>query len=206
MGRKSSTRRIKLAERAGWRCGWCDQKTRRDMGWQNSATIEHVTPASAGGSNKLMNLMSACARCNRLRGIQCADAFRGVAAQFEPDRRTCEEALGQERKHNRKLRRQQLAALCGQSLITYANLPDTILNSKERLRKDRTLARRALKKGSNNPFEPGSRAHRMFEHELSKLPPPQPIWSQIWNKLTQWAHRMYSVCTIRENARENRIW
>lgn len=194
--------RIRLAERAGWRCGWCHQKTRRDMGWQNSATIEHVIPVSRGGSNKRENLMSACARCNRLRGTTPVDEFRLVAQNLEPDRRTCDQAQNQDRKIHRAQRQQQLAARCGVTQFTYLLVPDAELNCQERQRKDRTLVRKALQKSRRNPFEPGSRRHRMFERELARLPPAPPIWSHVVNKLTAWCARVYSVCTIWEKPRE----
>lgn len=202
MGICSKTR-IKLAERAGWSCGWCGQKTRRDMGWQNSATIEHVTPKSEGGSNKLENLMHACARCNRLRGTQAVDEFKLIAQSFDVDRRTLAEALHTERKQNRKQRQQQLADLCGTHKFTYVAVPDSELNARERQRKDRTLVRKALQQSRRNPFEPGCRCHVMFNRELEKLPPPMSIWQQICNKLTAWCTHAYSTIMHRENHSEN---
>jgi hypothetical protein len=202
-----SRTRIKLAERAGWSCGWCNQKTRRDMGWQNSATIEHVTPVSAGGSHRLENLMSACARCNRLRGTQCVDEFMLMAQQFQPDRRMQSEALHQERKHNRKRRQAELITLSGNTTFSYVHVNDSELNAKERLRKDRTRVRQALKVSRVNPFDAGSRRHRMFERELTKLlVSPPSVWSRMRNKLTVWGSRVYAVFTQWEKARENRIW
>jgi hypothetical protein len=194
--------RIKLAERAGWSCGWCGQKTRADMGWQNSATIEHVTPRSEGGSNKVTNLMSACARCNRLRGTQNAEEFKMVAQEFDVDRRTQAEALHTERKQYRKQRQQQLADMCGADKFTYTVVPDSELTSLERKRKDRTLVRQALEKSRRNPFEPGSRRHVMFERELEKLPMPS-IWSQLLDKLTAACRKLYSAITVGEKHREN---
>lgn len=199
----SSRTRIKLAERADWRCGWCGQKTRADMGWQNSATIEHVQPVSQGGSNKLENLMSACARCNRLRGTQAVDEFKLIAHEFDVDRRTVEQALAHERKQHRKLRQQQLADLCGTDRFTYVHVPDTELNARERQRKDRAMVSQALKRSRMNPFEPGSRPYRIFEKELSKMPPSLSIWQQICNKLTAWCTHAYSTIMHRENHSEN---
>ncbi len=195
--------RLKLAERAGWSCGWCGQKTRKDMGWQNSATIEHVTPRSQGGSNKVTNLMSACARCNRLRGTQCAEQFKLTAQLLEPDRRLEAEALVTARKQYRKLRQHELAELCASDRFTYAAVPDHELTALERKRKDRTLVRQALQKSRRNPFEPGTRCHRMFDVECAKLPPELSIWSQLWNKLTAWCVNSYSAITSGEKRREN---
>lgn len=199
----SSRTRIKLAERAGWRCGWCGQKTRRDMGWQNSATIEHVQPVSEGGSNKLENLMHACARCNRLRGTQAVDKFKLIAQTYDVDCRTLDQALAHERKHKRILRQAQLTELSGKPTFSYVHVCDSQLNAKERLRKDRTLVRKALQVSHINPFEPDSRRHRLFDAELAKLPPPEPIWRQIVNKLTAWCVNSYSAITCGEKRREN---
>lgn len=202
MGICSKTR-IKLADRAGWSCGWCGQKTRRDMGWQNSATIEHVTPKSEGGGNKLENLMHACARCNRLRGTQAVHEFKLVAEHLEPDRRTISQACVADRKQKRHLRQQQLAEQCGTDKFTYLSVPDDQLNAKERMRKDRTLVRNALKRSKRNPFEAHTRRHRLFEAELAKLCPPDAIWLQAWNKLTAWCASVYSAITSGEKHREN---
>ena len=194
--------RLKLAERAGWSCGWCGQKTRKDVGWQNSATIEHVTPKSEGGSNKISNLMSACARCNRLRGTQNAEEFKLIAHELDVDRRTQAEALHADRKQNRKQRQQQLAELCGTDKFTYVVVPDSELTSLERKRKDRLLVRKALEKSRRNPFEPGSRRHVMFTRELAKLPNPS-IWSQLMDKLTATCNKLYSVFLNGEKRHEN---
>jgi len=205
MGLSTKTR-VKLAQRAGWRCVWCDQKTREKMGWQNSATIEHMLPVCEGGSNKLENLASACARCNRLRGTQCAELFKWIAAQLPVDTRLQCEALDQERKHNRKIRQQQLAAKCGSDdQFTYLKVPDQELNSKERYRKDRTLVNQALAQSRKNPFEPGSRRHRLFETECVKLPPEVSMWRQLWNKLTAGWCTLYSAIKRWEKPSENSV-
>jgi hypothetical protein len=173
------------------------------MGWQNSATIEHVTPVSEGGTNLLKNLASACARCNRLRGTQPSESFQLVAVQFEPDTRTLLQALAQERKLKRAHRQAELAARCDGATFTYVVVPDSELNAKERLRKDRTLVRNALKRSKRNPFEAHTRRHRLFEAELAKLCPPDAIWLQAWNKLTAWCASVYSAITSGEKHREN---
>lgn len=81
------TKRVKLAERHNHRCFWCDQVTRDKMGWQNSATVEHIIPVSQGGTNEYWNLVSACHRCNYARGTESADDFAMRARHFEKDTR-----------------------------------------------------------------------------------------------------------------------
>lgn len=196
----SSKTRIKLAERAGWRCVWCSQKTRQQLGWQNSATVEHMTPASEGGSNRLSNLASACYRCNCTRRTTDAEQFASVAKHFAPDTRTVQEAL-----HSlKKQRKQNLQQLCGQQQFTYVTIPDSELNSKQRLRKDRTLVRQALQRSRINPFETGSRCHRLFEVELARLPQSNIWWQQKLQVLTGLVKRVYCVLIKGEKQIENR--
>lgn len=198
-----SKKRIKLAERAGWKCVWCGQTVRKDMGWQNSTTVEHLMPVSAGGSNKLENLACACYRCNRVRGTQAVTEFQAQAVNFLPDRRTCEEADHADKKLKRKLKQEKFKQIVGHQNWSYVHVPDSELNAKERMRKDRTRVRNALKQSRHNPFDVGTRCHRMFEAECAKLTPQLSIWSQLWNKLTAWCGSMHSVITHRENRHEN---
>jgi hypothetical protein len=41
-----------------------------------SATKEHLTPKSRGGSDELLNIVPACWRCNHLKGTRTAEEFR----------------------------------------------------------------------------------------------------------------------------------
>jgi len=205
MGIRGKTR-IKLAERANWSCCWCGQKTRAELGWQNSATIEHVTPVSLGGTNKLDNLTHACYRCNLTRGIQNASKFKVQAKAFDTDTRLTTKAARQDRAHSRRIKQQQLAAKWGQThAFSYAQVPDSELNSLQRKRKDRTLVLQALARGRVNPFDAGTRCHRMFDVELAKLPVCESVWSHMWNKLTAWYHTLYSSSIKGDNRSENCI-
>jgi Fe-S-cluster-containing dehydrogenase component len=85
-------KRVQLAINQCWRCHWCAQACREDIGWMNSATIEHVLPRSQGGPNEPWNLVMACHRCNTARHDQCWESFEGVARRFAPDQRTIAEA------------------------------------------------------------------------------------------------------------------
>lgn len=165
---KDANTRIRVAERAGWKCFWCDQSVRMDMGWQNSATIEHVLPKSQGGTNKLSNLTCACYRCNRLRRTQSVDKFRHQAVQFGADTRSIVEAQHTEKQLKRQSKQERFKQIVGNELWSYAQVPTCELNSKERMRRDRTLVKQALKKSHNNPFDPGTRCHRLFEAESIK--------------------------------------
>jgi hypothetical protein len=193
----NAKQRIKLAERSDMQCYWCDQKVRKETGWQNSATIEHLIPSSQGGSNRLVNLVCACHRCNRLRGTQDVDSFKALAVSFEPDCRLTTEAQQAEKKLNRQLKQQNFKQIVGNDKWSYAHVPDRYLNAKERLRKDRTRVRQALKVSTANPFEPNTRCHRLFEAELARISPHEPtpvsIWTKLVNKLTSWHGQLYSA-------------
>lgn len=43
----------------------------------NGATVEHIVPSSAGGSDDAMNLGIACAPCNHRKGTQHDHSFGG---------------------------------------------------------------------------------------------------------------------------------
>jgi hypothetical protein len=147
-----SKTREKLANRMSGHCCWCGQKTRKQIGWQNSATIEHVVPISEGGSNNVNNLTSACWRCNNKRGNTPADQFAITAQTFPADCRTVEEANNAERRNIRKARLNGVLPLA------------PIQPSKLREREDKTAARCAyVADSASNPFEHSSRPWRMFE-------------------------------------------
>ena len=84
-------RRIKVANRFQWKCHWCGQGMRTELGYQNTATIEHLVPRSLGGSNGMNNLAAACRRCNFNRGVMRAEEFAIIARGYRPDRRTEDE-------------------------------------------------------------------------------------------------------------------
>jgi len=51
--------RLKVYERDGYRCRYCEKQLTRF-----TATLDHVTPVSADGDNSLGNLVTACLTCN----------------------------------------------------------------------------------------------------------------------------------------------
>lgn len=85
-------KRIQLAIHQGWRCHWCQQECREEVGWMNTATLEHVVPQCQGGGNEDWNLVMACHRCNALRDIQGWEEFEVRARTLPPDHRTLAEA------------------------------------------------------------------------------------------------------------------
>lgn len=100
-------RRIQLAINQRWSCHWCAQACREDIGWMNSATVEHVLPRSQGGGNDPWNLVMACHRCNTARHDLCWESFESTARRFTPDRRTVAEAQVANKRRARQRRRQR---------------------------------------------------------------------------------------------------
>jgi 5-methylcytosine-specific restriction endonuclease McrA len=68
--------RQKVLERDDWRCYLCQKAIDRMLIWPHpqAATVDHVTPVSAGGSNALTNLRAAHWSCNEAKG----DALPGT--------------------------------------------------------------------------------------------------------------------------------
>ena len=52
-----------LFARDGYRCQYCG-RGRRELGYRESLTRDHVTPLSRGGDNGWTNVVTACSKCN----------------------------------------------------------------------------------------------------------------------------------------------
>ncbi|MDX1577336.1 MAG: HNH endonuclease [Gemmatimonadota bacterium] len=52
-----------LFARDGYRCQYCGRH-RRELGYRESLTRDHVTPISRGGGNGWTNVVTACSKCN----------------------------------------------------------------------------------------------------------------------------------------------
>jgi hypothetical protein len=61
------------------------------MGYMNSATLDHVVPASLGGDDEDWNLVMTCYRCNQERAHLCWMGFEYHARRFGPDARPVDE-------------------------------------------------------------------------------------------------------------------
>jgi 5-methylcytosine-specific restriction endonuclease McrA len=56
-----------LFARDGYRCQYCNRH-RREFGYRESLTRDHVVPLSRGGTNHWTNVVTACSRCNLRKG------------------------------------------------------------------------------------------------------------------------------------------
>lgn len=79
-------KRLAIYLRDGLACMWCGQAVEDGA----MLTVDHVKPASEGGSNSERNLITACTRCNFSRGNRKIDDFAGAVAGYlnhgvEPD-------------------------------------------------------------------------------------------------------------------------
>jgi len=52
-----------LFARDGYRCQYCG-RGRRELGYRESLTRDHITPLSRGGDNGWTNVVTACSKCN----------------------------------------------------------------------------------------------------------------------------------------------
>ena len=52
-----------LFARDGYRCQYCGRH-RRDLGYRESLTRDHIRPISRGGDNGWTNVVTACSKCN----------------------------------------------------------------------------------------------------------------------------------------------
>jgi 5-methylcytosine-specific restriction endonuclease McrA len=52
-----------LFARDGYSCQYCGRR-RRELGYRESLTRDHVTPISRGGDNGWTNVVTACSKCN----------------------------------------------------------------------------------------------------------------------------------------------
>lgn len=70
-----STRRVRatrnrLLKQQGYRCYYCQKVLQ-----ESQATLEHIKPLAAGGSNKMCNLAAACLECNLLKGVEFSESL-----------------------------------------------------------------------------------------------------------------------------------
>lgn len=75
-----------LFARDGYRCQYCGRH-RRDLGYRESLTRDHVVPISRGGDNGWKNVVTACSRCNLHKGDRLPDeiGFSLLAPPREPN-------------------------------------------------------------------------------------------------------------------------
>mgnify|MGYP001611722982 CR=1 FL=1 len=70
--------RLGILERDGWRCFYCGGRLVRTPNslTTNQATIDHIVPASRGGTDENKNLVAACRRCNSQKHTKTLDEYR----------------------------------------------------------------------------------------------------------------------------------
>jgi 5-methylcytosine-specific restriction endonuclease McrA len=66
---------IEMFVRQNGICIYCEERMVLQIGLNNSATIDHLTPKSRGGSNAQWNLALACYLCNQDKGDRTYDEY-----------------------------------------------------------------------------------------------------------------------------------
>jgi 5-methylcytosine-specific restriction endonuclease McrA len=64
-----------LFARDGYSCQYCGRH-RRELGYRESLTRDHVVPISRGGDNDWLNVVTACSRCNLRKGNRTPEEAR----------------------------------------------------------------------------------------------------------------------------------
>lgn len=64
--------RVAIAQRDGWRCHYCSVDLRRERKWH----VDHLVPASRGGSNQPSNLAASCVLDNLRKGDMTEEEYR----------------------------------------------------------------------------------------------------------------------------------
>lgn len=154
------SKRILLAMKQNWICHWCSQTMVEEtlpVMYQNSATVEHLTPKCFGGTNHESNLVSACYRCNQTRGHEAQEIFIEIAKNFLIDTRSVCDVFNPI----------QIERTCIDRYID-GSLVEQESTSKMRYRVDMKAARAAFADGIPNPFEPDSRRWRLYERTKAR--------------------------------------
>ena len=153
---KNRKLRLKLAHEATWICVYCRQQTRKETGYWNTATIDHVKARSRGGSDQVHNLVHACLRCNTLKKNLPVLEFLGRLDQ-----------LGEETRGLNETQR-----TCPDQLIH--NVADADGGVQEFLsrREQNTRARQAVLQAATscvtNPYAANTWQHRLFNLHRSR--------------------------------------
>lgn len=70
--------RLAIYLRDGLACSYCGHSVEDGA----SLSLDHLQPASKGGSNKPSNLVTACERCNKSRGSRSVRGFCRAVAEY----------------------------------------------------------------------------------------------------------------------------
>ena len=62
-------------------CHYCGTDMTLDLGYRNTATIDHVIPRKRGGPTKDWNIVAACYTCNQAKGSKPYKAFMATFGQ-----------------------------------------------------------------------------------------------------------------------------
>lgn len=83
--------RLKIYERDGWRCVWCQRAVERPgregLGHGEAiACLDHILPRASGGTHAPSNLLTSCLDCNEERGDRSALEYATESARHRGGR------------------------------------------------------------------------------------------------------------------------
>jgi len=84
------SKRLAIYLRDGLACSYCGHSVEDGA----SLTLDHLKPASKGGTNNQTNLVTACERCNKSRGTRSLRVFCRATAEYLNHGLTAEEIEG----------------------------------------------------------------------------------------------------------------
>ena len=149
-----------LSEAQNHRCCWCGQSMTEEPGRKHSATIEHVVPKSQGGADHWDNYAAACYSCNNKRGVKSVEDFMLEAAGNVIENLPS-------RSKTKRTRRNMMRAAYPPAVIEemrrynigFSKQPSKIAYSLDKL----AVMKARDQSTTENPFEIGSRKHRLFQ-------------------------------------------
>jgi hypothetical protein len=142
--------RTRLSGEQNHRCAWCGCHTTELRDRKDSSTIEHVQPLSKGGADEYANMVMACSDCNQRRGVKEVTVFMAFVSKGKPVPAPSSKRLEVE-------------------FLRSNGIKASIKSKPGRLRRsvESVAVVDALRNGTTNPFEEGTRQWRTFNRYAS---------------------------------------
>ena len=82
---RRKTRIVRLFEEQGGKCAYCGAEMTLTLGFNRTATKDHVVPRSYGGPTEAWNLVGACFSCNSKKGSRPLEVFLTTLTGGKPE-------------------------------------------------------------------------------------------------------------------------
>lgn len=70
MANEYQRNRLIVLDRDNWSCSYCGVALIESKVANNAATVDHLVPRSAGGTDDVYNLVACCRVCNAKKGVK----------------------------------------------------------------------------------------------------------------------------------------